>query len=103
MNTQETTQESSPATAQSTQANAQATALSTQTNLQAATQTNTSTLYLNRIRLYAAFLVVVIHVSTLVFYATPIYSKVWKISAFYDGLARIAVPLFIFLSVAPSI
>lgn len=56
------------------------------------------TIYLNRLRVIASLLVVIIHVSALFFSAYSIDNKAWVISTFYNCLSRIAVPLFIMVS-----
>lgn len=58
---------------------------------------NDTILYLNRIRIFASLLVVLLHVSGFFFYDYPVNSYAWIISTFYNCLSRIAVPLFVMI------
>jgi surface polysaccharide O-acyltransferase-like enzyme len=55
-------------------------------------------LYLDVLRILAAFLVVTIHVSSFYWYGTSHLSINWIIMNYADSLSRVGVPLFIILS-----
>lgn len=55
-------------------------------------------IYLDRLRILASFLVVIIHISALFFYNYTVDSSTWMLSTFFNCMARTAVPLFIFIS-----
>lgn len=61
--------------------------------------------YLDVIRVFALFCVVIIHVSATFWapFKTEIDSAEWKICNFFDGFAHIGVPLFVMLSGAVTL
>ena len=54
--------------------------------------------YADSLRICAAFMVVLLHVSAQYWNVTAVSSNEWKTFNFYDSLARPAVPIFVMLS-----
>lgn len=57
-----------------------------------------NTMYLDVLRIAAAFMVVVLHVADTNFYTTDVSSFEWKTFNLYDSLVRSSVPLFFMIS-----
>ena len=51
--------------------------------------------YFDWLRILCSFSVVVIHISCEKWYNSTIFSPDWKISNFYDSIARFGVPIFL--------
>ena len=54
--------------------------------------------YFDWLRILGSFSVVVIHISCEIWYSSTIFSTEWKISNFYDSIARFGVPIFFMIS-----
>lgn len=54
--------------------------------------------YLDMTRIFAMFFIVILHVSSMGWYAFDIYSKEWAVYNFYYGLTRWGVPTFLMIS-----
>ncbi len=62
------------------------------------TESKKRIVWLDMLRAFAIFLVVVIHASSQNFYNVSVFSSDWIAFAVYDCLAHIAVPLFVMIS-----
>ncbi len=59
---------------------------------------NKRVFYMDALRAFAIFCVVMLHVCAMDFYSFSAYSLPWQIINFYDSLLRFCVPVFIMLS-----
>lgn len=59
---------------------------------------NKRVFYMDVLRAFAIFCVVMIHVPAIDFYSFSVYTQAWKTINFYDSLLRFSVPVFIMIS-----
>lgn len=55
-------------------------------------------LYLDYLRVFASFAVIVLHVAAQNWYESPVNSLEWQVFNFFDGMVRWCVPIFVMVS-----